>query len=132
MPSVLPFLRRVVHTVDMAKKMTVTLIDDLNGGPATETIEFGIDGVTYEVDLNAENAEELRGFLVPYITPARRVGGRKKSTTSSARRSDLDDIRAWGRANGYRVSDRGRVSADVIDAYDKRNQGRDDLDDPFQ
>lgn len=104
----------------MAQKMLIVLEDDINGGEASETIRFGLDGVNYEIDLSEENAAKMRDALATWVGHARRVGGRKQSSTqaAAAKRSDLDEIRAWGRANGYRVSDRGRVSADVVKAYD--------------
>ena len=104
----------------MAQKVHVILEDDIDGGEAAETIQFGLDGVSYEIDLSEENAVKMRGSLATWVDHARRVGGRKQSGTrvASTKRSDLDEIRSWGRANGYQVSDRGRVSADVMKAYD--------------
>lgn len=104
----------------MAQKIQVTLEDDIDGGEAAETIFFGLDGVNYEIDLSRENAERMRDDLASWVGHARRVSGRKKPGTraAGAKRSDLDDIRAWGRANGFQISDRGRVSANVMKAYD--------------
>ncbi|MDV6011433.1 Lsr2 family protein [Haloechinothrix sp. LS1_15] len=114
----------------MAQKVLVSLIDDLDGGEAEETVEFGLDGVTYQIDLSAENAEELRDALAQYIEHARRAGGRKKSSSKSgggraSRSASVDReqnqaIRAWARKNGYQVSDRGRIPSEVVDAYHKR------------
>ncbi|MBA0127864.1 Lsr2 family protein [Haloechinothrix sp. YIM 98757] len=113
----------------MAQKVLVSLIDDLDGGEAEETVEFGLDGVTYQIDLSGENAEELRDALAQYIEHARRSGGRKKAGTkssgSSNRSASVDReqnqaIRAWARKNGYTVSDRGRIPSEVVDAYHKR------------
>ena len=104
----------------MAQKIQVVLEDDIDGGEAAETILFGLDGVSYEIDLSEGNAARMRDALASWVGHARRVGGRKQSGTraAGAKRSDLDDIRAWGRANGYQISDRGRVSAEVMKAYD--------------
>ncbi|SNR61993.1 Lsr2 protein [Haloechinothrix alba] len=113
----------------MAQKVLVSLIDDLDGGEAEETVEFGLDGVTYQIDLSGENAEELRDALAQYIEHARRSGGRKKagtkSSAASSRSASVDReqnqaIRAWARKNGYTVSDRGRIPSEVVDAYHKR------------
>ncbi|MBV9012399.1 MAG: Lsr2 family protein [Pseudonocardiales bacterium] len=115
----------------MAQKVTVTLVDDLDGGTAEETVEFGIDGVSYEIDLSSGNAGKLRGSLAEYVSNARKAGGRRKVTgparrASGAGRASVDReqnaaIREWARKNGYNVSDRGRIPAEVLDAYHKGN-----------
>lgn len=115
----------------MATKTMVSLIDDLDGSEAEETIEFGLDGVTYQIDLSADNAEELRDALAQYVEHARRAGGRKRtnvrpsakpvSRTATVDREQNQAIRAWARKNGYQVSDRGRIPSDVVDAYHKKN-----------
>lgn len=106
----------------MAQRVQVTLIDDIDGNDAVETIQFGLDGVSYEIDLSEENAAKLRDSLAQWVGHARRVGGRKQasrpSSAASSSRGDLDEIRAWGRSNGYKVSDRGRISAEVMKAFD--------------
>lgn len=106
----------------MAQRVQVILIDDLNGGEATETIEFGLDGVTYEVDLSDSNAAKLREDISQWIGIARRSGGRRQTRRggrggSSGPREDLGAVREWGRQNGFKVSDRGRVSRELQDAY---------------
>lgn len=106
----------------MAQKVHVVLEDDIDGGVAAETIVFGLDGVEYEIDLSEQNATKMRESLATWVANARRTGGRRKqgSTTAGARakRTDLDEVRAWARDNGYQVSDRGRVAGDVLKAYD--------------
>lgn len=106
----------------MAHKTQVILIDDLDGGDAEESVSFALDGAAYEIDLSAENAEALRQLLAPYIGHARRVSGRGRGRAGSSRRSapraDLSEMRVWARENGYEISDRGRISAEVIDAYE--------------
>lgn len=108
----------------MAKKVTVTLIDDFDGeGAADETVEFGIDGVTYEIDLSAKNAAKLRGELEKWAEAARRVGGRRRGRAGlPGRRGTIDReqsaaIREWARRNGHNVSTRGRIPADIIEAF---------------
>jgi hypothetical protein len=108
----------------MAKKVTVTLVDDFDGeGAADETVEFGLDGVTYEIDLSAKNATKLRNDLKLWVEASRRVGGRRRGRTSSGRgrgaidREQSAAIRDWARRNGHNVSTRGRIPADVIDAF---------------
>lgn len=102
----------------MAARVKVILEDDLDGSKADETIQFGMDGVAYEIDLNTENAARLRETLAPWVGAARRVAGRKHSSRTSTRRSDLNEIRAWARENGHEVSDRGRVAQTIVRAYD--------------
>ncbi|EID54760.1 histone-like nucleoid-structuring protein Lsr2 [Saccharomonospora xinjiangensis] len=115
----------------MAQKVLVSLVDDLDGSEAEETVEFGLDGVNYEIDLSAENAEELRDALAQYVEHARRAGGRKRTSGKSAvkaparsaavDREQNQAIRAWARKNGFEVSDRGRIPSEVVEAYHRRN-----------
>lgn len=100
----------------MAQKIEVKLIDDIDGGPAQETVRFSIDGVEIEVDLTNENADRLRAALAPFVAVGRR-GGLKSVSSAGSRREDLAKIRAWGRKNGFDVSDRGRVAETVKSAY---------------
>jgi hypothetical protein len=108
----------------VAQKTIVTLEDDLDGGPAESTISFALDGTNYEIDLNGGNAGTLRDLLSPYVASARRVGRgsvRRAVAGVSARRApgaQTNDIRDWARANGYTVNDRGRLSRDVVAAYE--------------
>lgn len=105
----------------MAQRVQVVLEDDIDGGTAAETVTFGLDGVTYEIDLNDDNVAAMRDAFAPYVSAGRRVAGRRSSGTS-ARPSDkgeLAKIRQWARANGHDVSDRGRISQQVRDAYAK-------------
>lgn len=107
----------------MAQRVQVILVDDVDGGDATETIEFALDGVNYEIDLNDENATKLREDLATWIGQARRSGGRRQTrrrsggSAPSGRGEDLAKMREWGRENGYKVSSRGRVSQELQDAY---------------
>jgi hypothetical protein len=106
----------------MAQKVHVVLVDDLDGGPADETVTFGLDGVGYEVDLSAANADRLRDLLAPYVAGARRIGGGRRSGAPRARSASSGDsaaIRTWAKANGHPVSERGRISAQVREAYAK-------------
>ena len=107
----------------MAQRVQIILEDDLDGGDASETVTFGLDGVTYEIDLNDKNASALREALAGYVGAGRRVSGRKSSGSSSSRSNsgELAKIREWARANGFEVSDRGRISQKVRDAYAKAN-----------
>lgn len=111
----------------MAQKVQVILVDDLDGGDAEETVSFALDGVSYEIDLSEGNAESLRESLTEWIGHARRVGGRASSrsrgrsrsgSSASSSKTDLSAVRAWARESGYQVSDRGRVSSEILAAYD--------------
>ena len=122
----------------MAQKVQVILVDDVDGGEATETVSFALDGVSYEIDVSEPNAAKLRDALAPWVGHARRVGGRSGGSGGARARSggggsgsggsgrsrgnskhDLSDVRSWARENGFQVSDRGRVSSEVIAAYEK-------------
>jgi hypothetical protein len=104
----------------MAKRTITVLVDDLDGSDATETVSFAVDGVSYEVDLSAENAARLRDDFAVWTAHATRVGGRRRTgSSSSGTKEDLDAIRTWARSNGYEVADRGRISAKVKEAYAK-------------
>jgi hypothetical protein len=111
----------------MAQKVQVILVDDVDGGDAEESVSFGLDGVSYEIDLSADNAEALREALAPWIGHARRTGGRARASrgtakvAKAAKSTDLGEVRAWARENGYTVSDRGRVSGEVMEAYENAN-----------
>ncbi|GAB76947.1 Lsr2 protein [Austwickia chelonae] len=105
----------------MAQKVQVLLVDDVDGGEARETVSFALDGISYEIDLSDDNASKLREELATWIGHARRSGGRKMTNRrpSGVGRRDLNAVREWGRANGFQVSDRGRVSGELQAAYDK-------------
>jgi hypothetical protein len=108
----------------MAQKVTVSLVDDLSGAQADETVEFGLDGKNYVIDLSTTNAEKLRTALADFVAAARRPGGgRRKAAGAVATRPSAVDreqnqaIREWARKKGMEVSDRGRIPADVLEAY---------------
>lgn len=113
----------------MAQKTVVTLIDDLDGtsSGSIQTVEFGLDGVTYEIDLNDGNAGKLRDHLEGFIGSARRTGGRVKRglATNGARpagsgrsREQTQAIREWAKRNNWEISDRGRIPAEIIEAFE--------------
>ncbi|MGW6122374.1 histone-like nucleoid-structuring protein Lsr2 [Nocardia sp. NPDC055165] len=110
----------------MARNVVVTLIDDYDGASVAEdTVAFEIDGAAYEIDLSEANAAKLRESFDQWLPYARRIGrakisGRRTAVTAgpSARRDDLAAIRAWAKENGHTVSSRGRISAEVVAAYD--------------
>lgn len=92
--------------------------DDLDGGPADVTIEFGYDGTTYEIDLNKAHADAFRDEMALYVGHARKASRpRRESGRRGGGRQDLAAVRAWAAENGFDVAPRGRVSAEVLDAY---------------
>jgi len=105
----------------MAKEIITRLIDDLDGSEASESVQFGLDGKNYTIDLSKKNASALRKALKPYVeagapTRAQRgAAGRGAPRQSSDR---LAAVRTWARKNGYQVADRGRIPREVQDAYD--------------
>lgn len=114
----------------MAQKVLVEMVDDLDGSTADESVQFGLDGVTYEIDLSDKNAAELRDSLAQYVEHARRTGGRKRTGAAVARsataggtdREQNQAIRAWARKQGLDVSDRGRIPTSVIEAYQQQKK----------
>jgi hypothetical protein len=111
----------------MAQRVNVVLVDDIDGSDAVETVTFALDGVDYEIDLSDKHADQLRKAFAPYVGHARRTGGRRRggrrssSSSSSSNGASAADIRAWARENGWDVPERGRVSAEVREAYEQAN-----------
>jgi hypothetical protein len=109
----------------MAKQVITVLTDDLDGGNADRTLEFGFEGVNYTIDLSEKNVGKLRKALDPYLTVASRVGrtggsARVASRTAQPARANRDQnqaIREWAAKNGYEVSDRGRIPASIVEAF---------------
>ncbi|MEJ5913909.1 histone-like nucleoid-structuring protein Lsr2 [Pseudokineococcus sp. 1T1Z-3] len=116
----------------MAQETKTILIDDVEGGEADETVTFSLDGVGYEIDLTSERAAQLRDALAPWVGHARksagssRAGGARRTARPAASRpsgSGLDSgaVREWARQNGHTVSERGRISGKVLEAYKAAN-----------
>lgn len=111
----------------MRKEITdVQLIDDIDGTPATATIEFTFDGKNYVIDLSEQHADEFNKALAPYIEHARRArrapANKRKSRSSSeaarVKRQKNAEIRAWALENGHTIAKRGQLSQEIIDAYE--------------
>ncbi|MCZ2401962.1 Lsr2 family protein [Paenarthrobacter sp. Z7-10] len=105
----------------MAQTVKIILEDDLDGGPAEETIRFALDGVNYEIDLSEGNSTALRNAFGPYVAKARRVTGRaaknRPAAAAASRSQEVGQIRSWARENGYQVRERGRIQAEIQEAY---------------
>jgi hypothetical protein len=115
----------------MARKVETTLVDDMTGEAADETVRFGLDGVEFEIDLSANNAGVLRDILADYANAGRKVGKRTEvlngrsgpSATPRGNREHTAAIRAWAREAGRQVSDRGRISADIVKEFEEAHRG---------
>ena len=108
----------------MATEITVLLEDDLDGSPADETVRFGLDGVDYEIDLSKQHARAFRRELASFLIHARRAGqGRRRPARGPSARRRSGDIRAWAKAAGIQVSDRGRIPASVVAQYQAATGG---------
>ena len=110
----------------MAKQVITLLTDDIDGGEADRTVEFGLDGVNYTIDLSEKNAGKLRKALDPFLNAATRVGrsgslapARRNAPASTGRasRDQNQAIREWANKNGYEVSERGRIPSHIVEAY---------------
>ncbi|MFC3297830.1 histone-like nucleoid-structuring protein Lsr2 [Clavibacter michiganensis] len=111
----------------MARKVVTTLVDDIDGTQIEEgqgeTVPFALDGVNYEIDLTDDNAAKLRTSLEEYVDKGRRVGrattgkGAPRRSAGSAPKQDLSAAREWLREHGHKVSERGRISADLLEEY---------------
>ena len=102
----------------MVQKITVELEDDLDGGPADETVRFTFDGTGYEIDLSKKNARAFRKQLAPFIEHARRPGRGQRRPRASSSRQRSGDIRAWAKEQGIAVSERGRIPASVVEQFE--------------
>lgn len=123
------------YGVSMARRIVHQLVDDLDGTVLEvgegETVLFSLDGTAYEVDLTAANAAALRDALAPFIEAARSISSSRDSSSRGGSRSsshrrrsgqtDYTPVREWAKANGYAVSERGRVPASVLEAYQAAN-----------
>jgi Lsr2 len=111
----------------VAQRTEIVFTDDLDGGPADETVRFGIDGTQYEIDLSKTHADELRSALEPFVASARRAaggGGARRPARPAARRGgpSPSDVRAWARSEGIEVKDKGRVPAELVVKFQAAGQ----------
>ena len=103
----------------MATRTTVALEDDIDGGPADQTVQFRLGSVEYEIDLNAKNASRFRKQMAPFIDHARKAGrGQRRPARPASVRQHSAGIRAWAKEHGIPVSDRGRIPVSLIEQYE--------------
>jgi hypothetical protein len=105
----------------VAQKVQTLYIDDIDGSEAAGTVRFGLDGVDYEIDLNAEHTGNLHAALRTFIDHARKVGGTSRRAPRGRRAGtavDTTAVRSWARQQGIDIKDRGRVPADVVAQYE--------------
>ena len=113
----------------MAHQTSVTLVDDLDGGKAAETVVFGLDGANYEIDLSKKNAGTLRKALTEFVDHGRRVKADRSASARNQKRPvprtgpSSAAVREWAAAQGIAVSPRGRISADVVARYEAAQPG---------
>ncbi|MFC3455794.1 histone-like nucleoid-structuring protein Lsr2 [Amycolatopsis speibonae] len=117
----------------MAKRVSVEILDDLDGSEATQTLPFALDGVSYEIDLSDKNAQALREEFDRYVAAGRRIGGRRikvavgqltdgaapwRSAASGTDQEYDQQVRAWAAENGYTLSDQGRIPGEITEAFE--------------
>ncbi len=103
----------------MAQRTQVLYVDDIDGSDAEGTVRFGLGGTDYEIDLNKKHADQFAEAIGPFIDAARKVpSSRRAARGPRAQRHDQSGVRAWARAQGIKVSDRGRIPADVLARYE--------------
>ena len=107
----------------MAKTTITQITDDIDGSKNADEVSFSFEGSSWTIDLTSKNKAKLEAALKPYMDAGTRTsgrGGRRSSKSSSSRRSDLQEVRAWAKKNGHKVSERGRIPGSVLEAYDAR------------
>ncbi|MFF8787298.1 Lsr2 family protein [Streptomyces sp. NPDC015125] len=105
----------------MAQKVITIFTDDLTGEESTEaaTHTLSLDGVTYEIDLSPDSYDQLLEAVGPFLKAGRKSGKGRKPRKAAGGNEDTAAIRAWAKSSGYNVSDRGRVPAEIREAYQK-------------
>jgi hypothetical protein len=106
----------------MAQRTIVSLVDDLDGREASQTVKFGLDGVEYAIDLSDKNADKLRKALAPFVGHGRKLSRSRRPHRQVQAGPSPRDVRAWAKDHGYDVPERGRVPRDVREAYDQAHR----------
>lgn len=113
----IPFVLLREGPISVAQRVVVTLADDIDGGEASETVSFGLDGKSYEIDLNIDNAKKLRESLARYVAAGRKRAKSGKTYHRTSVAPDPRAVRAWAESNGFEVPARGRIPKKVYDAF---------------
>lgn len=112
-----------MESPEVAKKQVVEFIDDLDGKVLEEfeTVRWGLDGKQYEFDTSPKHAEQFRRVLAKYLTASRRVNASRQGGRAAEKveKAPTQAIREWAKDEGYEISDRGRIPAAIIEAYDE-------------
>jgi Lsr2 len=109
----------------MARNVSVIITDDLDGSEGAETVAFGLDGVNFDIDLSAANRSKFEQAMAPFIAAARRStrrSPRRSDTRQGTSRVDRSVVRAWAKEAGLKVSERGRISAEIMQQYEAAHQ----------
>ncbi|GAY08567.1 Lsr2 family protein [Pseudonocardia sp. N23] len=133
LPQSTPSTTTRMELSKVAQQVIMKYTDDLDGSEASGNVEFALDGREYEIDLSDDNAQKLRDMLAPFVAAARRSGdGRGRQTgagsppqrsRSGRSREELAEMRTWLRENGYKVSDRGRIPNEFLQAWESKTPG---------
>jgi hypothetical protein len=103
----------------VAQRTQILYVDDIDGSEAEGTVRFGLDGAEYEIDLNKKHSAQFTKAIRPYIDAARKVSSSRRPVRGSRpARHNQSDVRAWARSQGLKISDRGRIPADVLARYE--------------
>jgi hypothetical protein len=103
----------------VAQKTQILYVDDIDGSEAEGTVRFGYSGADYEIDLNRQHTDEFAKALAPYLEAARKLPARRAARGAVRPvRHNQSDVREWARAQGLKVSDRGRIPAEVMNQYE--------------
>jgi hypothetical protein len=114
-----------ITETEMAQKVSVLLVDDIDGSEAEETVPFGLDGTHYEIDLNSRHARDLRGQLDRYVKAARKAtrppGQPARARRTTANGNTNTGIRTWAKERGLQINERGRIPAEIMTQYMTEN-----------
>ncbi|HKA53491.1 MAG TPA: Lsr2 family protein [Candidatus Binatia bacterium] len=105
----------------MAQRVTIEMMDDLDGSQADETVRFAVDGNAYEIDLSQKNAAEIRRTFDRYIEHARKAARGARQARASRNRRHSSDVRAWAKSRGIQINERGRIPASIVAEYEAAN-----------
>lgn len=117
-------MQRKCYARRMAQKVSVELIDDIDGTVATKTVRFSLDGASYAIDLSEKNLAALEKAMSKFVQAARKAPGGRGRARKSTPVSDypVAEVRAWARAQGLQVPDRGRLKPELVEKWREANK----------